>query len=112
MKHRKTDISKKIENARKILDITKSATEQEVKRIYKSLVKKWHPDINKTKQAHAKMQEINHAFTIIMKEEFGKIDPWKEYHIWWWKQYGNDPIWGNYVSEEDKTAITHKKVKK
>lgn len=103
--------SKEIEKARKILGITKSASENEVKRIYKSLVKKWHPDINKTKEAKNKIQKINHAFQIIMKEQFNKIDPWGDYHIWWWKQFGNDPIWGNYVSEEDKTAITHKKTK-
>jgi hypothetical protein len=101
--------SKELDKARKILGITKSSTENEVKRIYKSLVKKWHPDTNKSKQAETKMQEINHAFQTIMKEQFGKIDPWKDYHIWWWKQFGNDPIWGNYVSEEDKTAIPHKK---
>ena len=103
--------SKETEKARKILGITKSAAENEVKRIYKSLVKKWHPDTNESKEAHAKMQEINHAFEIIMKEKFGKIDPWRDYNTWWLKQFGNDPIWGNYVSEEDKTAINHKKRK-
>lgn len=101
--------SRELEKARKILGITKSSTENEVRRIYKSLVKKWHPDINKTKEAKTKMQDINHVFQKIMKEQFGKIDPWEDYHLWWWKQYGNDPIWGNYVSEEDKTAVTHKK---
>ena len=100
-----------MEKARKILGILKSATEQDVKNRYRELVKKWHPDTNKSKEAHNKMQEINHAFKIIMKEKFGKIDPWEDYHMWWWKQFGNDPIWGNYVSEKDKTAISHKKRK-
>jgi len=101
--------AKEIEEARKLLEITKSATEDEAKRAYRNLVKKWHPDKNKTKNAHRNIQEINHAFEIIMKEKFGKIDPWQDYHRWWWKQYGNDPIWGNYVSEGDKTAISHRK---
>ena len=97
--------SLKIEKARKILDISKSATGEEVKKAYKVLAKKWHPDANKTKEAQAKMQEINHAFEIIMKEKFGLIDPWEDYANWWYMQFSNDPIWGNYVSEEDKTAI-------
>ena len=104
MKH-----NQKISDARKILGIPKSATEQEVRRAYRDLVKKWHPDTNKTKEAKNKMQEINHAFEIIMKEQFNVIDPWEDYGKWWLKQYGNDPIWGNYVSEEDKISIPHKK---
>ena len=103
--------SKELEKARKILGISKSATEDEVKRVYRALARKWHPDTNKTKKAHNKMQEINHAFQIIMEEEFGKIDPWEDYGKWWWKQFSNDPVWGNYVSEkdsgEDKNLISH-----
>lgn len=88
---------KEIEKAREILGISKAITEREVKKIYRNLVKKWHPDINKTKEAHEMMQRINWAFKVIMKHEFGKIDVWEDYQKWWFKQFGNDPIWNpNY----------------
>jgi ubiquinone/menaquinone biosynthesis C-methylase UbiE len=99
---------KDIEKARKILGISKSATEDKVKRAYRALVKKWHPDTNRSKEAHDKMQEINLAFQTVMKEDFGKMDVWKDYNMWWFKQFGNDHIWGNYAVEEDKKAISHK----
>lgn len=46
------------------------------------------------------MQAINEAYAFLMKEEFGILDPWDDYNRWWWRQYGNDPIWGNYYPED------------
>jgi len=45
-----------------------------------------------------------------MKEEFGILDPWDDYNRWWWRQYDNDPIWGNCYPEEP-TAGKNKKKK-
>ncbi|MBW2984532.1 DnaJ domain-containing protein [Candidatus Woesearchaeota archaeon] len=104
--------SKKLEKARKMLGIPKSATEREVKLVYRGLARKWHPDINSTEEAQNKMREINYAFQVIMEGQFGKVDAWEDYTKWWFEQFGDDPIWGNYVSEEDKISIPlHKKKK-
>ena len=104
--------SKKLEKARKILGIPNSATEKEVKLVYRDLARKWHPDLNPTEKAHDKMQEINYAFQVIMEDQFGKVDAWEDYSKWWFEQFGNDPIWGNYVNEEDIISIPLYKKKK
>jgi DnaJ-class molecular chaperone len=91
----------KIDNARKLLGVSKDATAEDAKKRYRELAKIWHPDINSNEEAHIKMQDINKSYALLMKEEFGILDPWEEYDRWWWRQYGNDPIWGNYFPEDN-----------
>jgi len=47
-----------------ILGIEKNATQEEIKKSYKKLALKWHPDknLNNQKEAEAKMKEINQAY--------------------------------------------------
>jgi len=52
---------------------------------------------------------VNEAYVFLMKEEFGILDPWEDYNRWWWRQYGNDPIWGNYYPEEGSETNENKK---
>ncbi len=92
--------NQELNKARKILGISKDAKVEEVKKRYKDLAKKWHPDINKNQESNNIMKEINQSYELIMKQEFGIIDPWEDYPKWWWKQYGNDPCWGNPITEE------------
>ena len=90
----------KIDAARCLLNLSRQDGPEEAKKQYRDMAKTWHPDINKAKEAHARMQAINEAFALLMKEEFGILDFWEDYNRWWWRQYGNDPIWGNYYPEE------------
>ena len=94
----------KVDKARKILGIARQATGEDAKTRYRELAKKWHPDINADQEAHIKMQDINEAYAFLMKEEFGILDPWSEFDRWWWRQYGNDPIWGKYFSDDEEHA--------
>jgi hypothetical protein len=55
------------------------------------------------------MQEINKSYDLLMKEEFGILDPWEEVNRWWWRRFGNDPICGNYYPEEDSVKPQEKK---
>ena len=89
-----------VKKARNILGIEGKIDQTAVKRKLRELAKKYHPDINNSREAHEKMQEINRAYAVIMKEEFNVLDPWKDYNKWWLKQFGNDPLWGNPSSEE------------
>ena len=41
----------------------------EIKKAYKTLAKKYHPDINKTPQAEEKFKEINAAYEVLSDEE-------------------------------------------
>jgi len=89
----------KVDQARKLLGISGQATAEEARKRYRELAKQWHPDVNPGEEAHARMQSLNEAYALLMKEEFGILDPWDEYDRWWWRQYGNDHIWSNYFPE-------------
>jgi DnaJ-class molecular chaperone len=91
----------KVDRARKLLDISGQATAEEARKQYRELAKQWHPDVNPGEQAHARMQELNDAYAFLMKEEYGVLDPWDEYDRWWWRQFGNDHIWGNHFPESE-----------
>lgn len=53
-----------------ILGVDRNATAQEIKKAYKQLAKKWHPDLNRDdpKTAEAKMKEINVAYTTLSND--------------------------------------------
>ena len=91
----------KIDRARKLLGIPGHATAEDARKKYRELAKQWHPDVNPGEEAHVRMQTLNEAYALLMKEEFGVLDPWDEYDRWWWRQFGNDHIWGNYFPEDE-----------
>lgn len=91
----------KVDQARKLLGIGGNATADDARTSCREMAKQWHPDVNPGEDAHARMQALNEAYALLMKEEFGVLDPWEEYDRWWWRrQFGNDPIWGSRFPEE------------
>ncbi len=53
-----------------ILGVEKSASQEEIKKTYRKLAKKYHPDMNKdNKKAEEKFKEINEAFEVLGDEE-------------------------------------------
>ena len=53
----------------KILGVDRNATRDDIKRAYKTLAKKYHPDLNKEKDAEQKFKEVNEAATILGDDE-------------------------------------------
>lgn len=51
------------------LGISKSASSEEIKKAYRRLARKYHPDINKEKGAEEKFKEINAAYEILSDEQ-------------------------------------------
>lgn len=51
----------------KVLGIKPGATPAEVKKAYRNLAKKYHPDINPSPEAKAKMAEVNEAYEAYQK---------------------------------------------
>ena len=49
----------------KVLGVDKNATKDEIKRAYKKLAKKYHPDMNKEAGAAEKFKEINEAASVL-----------------------------------------------
>ncbi len=50
-----------------VLEIPTSATETEVKKAYRQMARRHHPDADKSPNATVRMQQINEAYTEIMK---------------------------------------------
>lgn len=48
-----------------ILGVSKSATPEEMKKAYRKLALEWHPDRNKSVNAHDKFKEINEAYEVL-----------------------------------------------
>jgi molecular chaperone DnaJ len=80
-----------------ILGVSRSASDDEIKKAYKKLARKYHPDLNKDSSAEDKFKEVNAAFEILgnpekrkMYDEFGEdaehmgFDPEKarQYRAW------------------------------
>jgi DnaJ-class molecular chaperone len=72
-----------------ILGIARTASEGEIKKAYRDLTKKWHPDINKAPEAHDKYTEINSAYEVLS-------DPDKRRK---YDQYGEDGLKDNYLEQ-------------
>ena len=55
-------------NYYEILEVSKDATQDEIKKAYKKLAKKFHPDINKESGAEEKFKKINEAYEVLSDE--------------------------------------------
>ncbi|MCX7545022.1 J domain-containing protein [Marinicella gelatinilytica] len=54
----------------KVLGVNKSASKADIKKAYKKLARKYHPDVNPNdKDAEARFKEINEAYQVLGKEE-------------------------------------------
>ncbi|MEM3781409.1 MAG: molecular chaperone DnaJ [Candidatus Micrarchaeaceae archaeon] len=51
-----------------VLGVKRSATQDEIKKAYRDLVMKYHPDLNKSPEAEARMREINEAYAVLSDE--------------------------------------------
>lgn len=48
-----------------ILGVKRDATDAEIKSAYRKLARKYHPDVNKTKEAEGKFKDINEAYEVL-----------------------------------------------
>lgn len=53
----------------KILGVSRDATERKVKKAFRELAKKYHPDKNKSKEAENKFREIAEAYEVLSDEK-------------------------------------------
>ncbi len=52
----------------RVLGVSPQSTDEEIKKAYRSLAKKYHPDVNNgSAEAEARMKEVNEAYSLVMK---------------------------------------------
>lgn len=52
-----------------ILGVKREATEAEIKAAYRKLARKFHPDVNKTKEAEQKFKDINESYEVLSDKD-------------------------------------------
>lgn len=53
-----------------VLGVSRTATDDELKKAYRKLAKQYHPDMNPgNKEAEAKFKEINEAYEVLSDKE-------------------------------------------
>ncbi len=76
-----------------VLGVTKTASEDDIKKAFRKLAMKYHPDRNKwDKSFESKFKEINEAYdTLSNKEKRKQYDTfWSNYSsFWWWSSWWN-----------------------
>lgn len=80
-----------------ILGINRNASESEIKRAYKQLAKKYHPDLNKSLNAKERFMEIEEAYNEALNPKVeDKFDIFGSSHI-----FGGEVNWVYLVRSED-----------
>ena len=69
----------------KIMGLEKGANQDEIKRAYRKLARKYHPDVSKEKDAEEKFKELGEAYDVLRDpEKKAKYDQYGQY----WKEQG------------------------
>lgn len=73
-----------------ILGVPRNATKEEIKRAYRRLALKYHPDRNKSKDAEEKFKEISEAYAVLSDDEKRRV----------YDMYGINGVRGRYTPED------------
>ena len=64
----------------KVLGVSKDASQADITKAYRKLARKYHPDLNKTKQAEEKFKDLSEAYDVLNnKEERRKYDAIRQF---------------------------------
>lgn len=106
-----------------ILNVSKNASQKEIKNSYKKLVKKYHPDVYAGDKSFAdkKIKEINSAYDVLSNEDLKKeydatitpipsYDSYNEYYNNYKERYSNYDTQNNYTSSSNDVYEKYKNV--
>src|ERR671934_2236427 len=85
----------------KVLDVPKTATEAEIRKAYRKLAMKYHPDRNPNdKEAEERFKEINEAYQVLSdakkRAHYDRLG--SDYSNWQQRGAPGDFNWDDYVS--------------
>jgi molecular chaperone DnaJ len=64
----------------KVLGVSKDSSDAEITKAYRKLARKYHPDLNKTKEAEEKFKDISEAYDVLSnKQERQKYDAIRQF---------------------------------
>ncbi len=102
----------------KSLGVSKSASQDEIKKAYRKLAAKYHPDVNQGDQkSEKKFKEISEAYEVLKDPEKRKLynrvgSNWKQYQQtggnadnFDWSQFAGQQGRGRYTSQDDFSEI-------
>lgn len=78
-----------------ILGVPRNASQEEIKKAFRRLARKYHPDINKSPEAQEKFKEINEAYQVLSDPEKRKL----------YDTYGHAAFEGTGAQEQTYTHI-------
>lgn len=88
----------------RILEIAETATPEEIKKKYKELTKKFHPDLNKEPSAEEKFKKINQAYQVASA---GKPKPQPQFNNFnFWDSFNNFNTFDTRVVSNINLSIT------
>lgn len=76
------------------LGVSKSASKDELKKAYRALVKKYHPDRNKESDAEAKFKEVQEAYEVLSDDQ--KRKAYDQYGFAGTQAFGGQSGFGNF----------------
>lgn len=95
----------KITEARMLLELPESATMEQIKSNYRSMLNKWHPDKCSGNFEYCKemTQKVIEAYQLLLaycnQYQYSFSEQDVNRHLspeeWWFERFGNDPLWGN-----------------
>jgi hypothetical protein len=93
-----------VTRARKLLELSESATMDEIRSSYRRLVRKWHPDVSSAgnEESAGMTRRLTEAYETLVaycrvyrvpftKDEVKKYESGED---WWLRRFGDDPVWG------------------
>lgn len=73
-----------------VLGVPRSATKDDIKKAFRELALKYHPDRNKSPEAEARFKEISEAYAVLSDDEKRRT----------YDAYGMDGVYGTYTQED------------
>lgn len=85
----------------KVLDVSRTATEAEIKKAYKKLALRWHPDKNpdNPEESNKRFKEISEAYEVLSDEKKRRI----------YDQYGKEGLVNNGTSDRYHQSTRHRR---